>query len=88
MSLRCPWSARSPPSASTHDARARLGGVEQPTLVICGDLDACATLPHSEELARLISGAELSVIPGAGHFIHTEQPEEFYRRVRAFLDRH
>jgi len=71
-----------------HDARGRLGGGEQPTLVVCGELDSCATLPHSEELARLIPGAELSVVPGGGHFIHTEQPEEFYRRVRSFLDRH
>lgn len=71
-----------------HDTRARLGGVQPPTLVICGELDACATLPHSEELARLIPGAELSVVAGGGHFIHTEQPEEFFRRVRSFLDRH
>jgi len=71
-----------------HDARARLGSLQQPTFVICGELDACATLPHSEELARLIPGAELSVVPGGGHFIHTEQPEEFYGRVRSFIDRH
>jgi aminoacrylate hydrolase len=71
-----------------HDARARLSKVQQPSLVICGELDACVPLPHSEELAQLIPGAELSVVPGGGHFIHTEQPDEFYRRVRSFLDRH
>ena len=71
-----------------HDTRARVSSVQQPSLVICGELDTCATLPHSEELAQLIPGAELSVMPGGGHFIHTEQPDEFYRRVRSFLARH
>ena len=33
-----------------HDARARLGAIEQPSLVICGDADFCTPLPNSEEL--------------------------------------
>jgi aminoacrylate hydrolase len=71
-----------------HDARARLGALAQPTLVICGDTDFCTPLPNSEELARLIPGAELVVVPGGGHFIHHEQEQLFFDTVRAFLVRH
>jgi aminoacrylate hydrolase len=71
-----------------HDERARLGTLAQPTLVLCGDMDFCTPLSNSEELARLILGAELSVLRGGGHFIHHEQEQLFFDTVRAFLVRH
>jgi aminoacrylate hydrolase len=71
-----------------HDERARLGKLQQPTLVICGDSDFCTPLPNSEELARLVPGAELTVVRGGGHFIHHEQEQSFFDTVRAFLALH
>lgn len=71
-----------------HDARARLGALAQPALVICGDADFCTPLPNSEELAGLIPGAELAILRGGGHFIHHEMEQLFFDTVRAFLVRH
>jgi aminoacrylate hydrolase len=73
---------------AAHDALARLGSIRQPTLVICGDHDFC-TPPHlSEEIARAIPGAELVLVPDAGHFVQDEQEERFFETVRAFIARH
>jgi aminoacrylate hydrolase len=71
-----------------HDARSRLGEIQQPTLVVCGDRDFCTPLENSEEIARGIRGSDLVVIPGGGHFIHVEHEERFFETVRAFVDRH
>ncbi len=40
----------------------------------------------SEKLAGGIPGAALEVIPGAGHMLPLEQPEEVAKRVRRFLE--
>ena len=67
-----------------HDQRHRLGEVGVPTLVIVGDEDIC-TPPHaSEELARLIPGSRLEMIPG-GHLIYLERPDEFMTAVSTFV---
>ena len=47
--------------------RDRLGRITAPTLVVHGDDDPLFPLPHGEALAREIPGAELLVLPGAGH---------------------
>ena len=39
---------------------------------------------HTEEIAKNISGAELVIIKG-DHFIANKEPEEFNKRVEAFL---
>lgn len=68
-----------------HDAFARLGEIDKPTLVLCGEHNACTPLPLSEELARAIPGAELSVIKDAGELIEIEKPEEFFKRASGFI---
>ena len=70
-----------------HDTRGRLGDIQQPTLVVCGDADVCTPVPHSEELARSVPGSKLAVLPGGGHFIHVEQEERFFETVREFIDK-
>jgi aminoacrylate hydrolase len=71
-----------------HDALARLGAIRQPTLVVCGDHDFCTPLHHSKQIAKAIPGAELAILQGGGHMIHHEQQEQFFERVRAFVNRH
>ncbi|MEP6870805.1 MAG: alpha/beta hydrolase [Anaerolineaceae bacterium] len=51
-------------SGSRRDA---LSSVQAPTLVIHGDEDPLVPLAEGEEVARLISGARLLVVPGMGH---------------------
>ena len=47
--------------------RDRLGELSAPTLVVHGADDPLFPLAHGEALAREIPGAELLVLPGAGH---------------------
>lgn len=60
-----------------------LHAVKNPTLVIAGTKDMIKTA-HTEEIAKNISGAELVIIKG-NHFIANKEPEEFNKRVEAFL---
>lgn len=69
------------------DQKARLGAIEHPTLVVVGRYDSCTPSYFSEELARLIPGAERAVLEG-GHLVYFEDPTGFYGTVAAFLRRH
>ena len=70
-----------------HDQLDRLGSIEKPCLVIVGSLDACTPPYFSEDIASRISGSEL-VVMQAGHSLHTEASDEFFRHVRDFILRH
>jgi 3-oxoadipate enol-lactonase len=59
-------------AALSHDARDRLGAVTAPTLVIHGELDQLSPKENGEELAKLIPGAELLVVPQTGHAVNLE----------------
>ncbi|SRR5579884_935030 len=67
------------------DESAVLPRIAVPTLVLSGDQDGVLPLPESETLARAIPGAQLVVIPNAGHASNQEQPAAFNAAVRAFL---
>lgn len=71
-----------------HDALSRLGDIDAPTLVMCGELNTCTPMPLSEELARTIPGAELVVIKNAGELIEIEKADEFFAIADAFITRH
>jgi pimeloyl-ACP methyl ester carboxylesterase len=73
---------------AAHDTFDRLGNINVPTLVVCGDHNACTPLPLSEELAQGIQGAELVVFPEGGELIELEQDEKYFTVVSSFLDRH
>lgn len=65
------------------DFRSELSQITVPTLVLCGEKDR-ANIPAARELAAGISGADLQLVPGAGHEWNMQQPEEFSRRLNAF----
>ena len=74
------------------DAMIRLGQVgvgalTLPTLVVVGDRDVPDFLGMAERLATSIRGARKVVVPGAGHMVNMERPEEFNRAVLEFLER-
>ena len=72
---------------AAHDALARLGEIDKPTLVICGDRNLCTPLPLSEEIAAAVPGAELVVLQDAGELIELERPERFFEIVSTFITR-
>lgn len=63
-----------------------LGRLGMPTLVVAGaaDLRFGAT---GVAMARALPHATLSLVPGAGHAVHLEQPEVTARIVTTWLDR-
>jgi 3-oxoadipate enol-lactonase len=65
--------------------RAVAAAVRVPTLVLVGERDTITPPPLSEQLANLIPGARLAVIPGAGHLSNEEDPDAFDRLLAAFL---
>jgi pimeloyl-ACP methyl ester carboxylesterase len=67
------------------DMRSVASSVTVPTLVLVGDHDAIAPPHLSRELAGLIPGAQLVVIPDAGHLPNEENPAAFNHAIRTFL---
>ncbi|HEV7882805.1 MAG TPA: alpha/beta fold hydrolase [Solirubrobacteraceae bacterium] len=65
-----------------HDTSTRLAGVRTPTLVIHGTADRLMDPVNGELLARLIPGARLELLDGAGHLFFWEQPERSAQLVR------
>ena len=68
-----------------HDVRARLREIDVPTLVIVGESDWVCAPEASRTIAAGIPGAELVILPEAGHFLFGEQPEAFADTVRRFV---
>jgi len=71
--------------AERPDSIPALPTIDVPTLIIAGEDDS---IPRAEfELMRQqIPNSQLHVIARAGHYAALEQPEEFARLLRAFLD--
>lgn len=65
--------------------RYRLHRIGVPTLLVWGAADGIVDAGYGAAYARLIPGAELAVIPEAGHYPHLEQPARVLERLDAFL---
>ena len=59
--------------------------INVPTLVLWGASDGVVSPEYGRAYAGLIPGARFEAIERAGHHPEIEQPEEFARRVTAFL---
>lgn len=68
-----------------HDALALLGNIRCPTLVMAGEYDRETPPSYAQALAAAIPGANLSIIPGAGHIANLEAPDAVTERLRTFL---
>lgn len=69
------------------DATPVLAAIACPALVLCGEEDAFTTPTVHAQMAAAIAGAQLVVLPDAGHFVSVEQPEKFTAALRAWLAR-
>jgi pimeloyl-ACP methyl ester carboxylesterase len=65
--------------------RERLSGLTVPVLAIWGDRDAYFTAGEVKRFVEPIPDKSLVVVPGAGHMLHEEQPEEFTRMALSWL---
>jgi len=71
-----------------HDPKLkqRLHRIRIPTLLLWGTADRIVSQPYGQAYCAAIPGARFEPIARAGHFPHLEQPEEFARRILAFVD--
>jgi 3-oxoadipate enol-lactonase len=67
------------------DQRERAEAIRAPVLVLCGSEDKVTPPALSRELARLIPGARVELVEGAGHLGNLERPAEFNTLVGAFI---
>ena len=69
-------------AALAHDTRERLPALSVPTVVVHGALDQLSPLANGEELAWLIPGAELVVLPEVGHAVNIEAQRAVNQALR------
>jgi pimeloyl-ACP methyl ester carboxylesterase len=71
-----------------HDPKlkGRLHRIKIPTLFLWGDSDRILSEGYGRAYAGFVPGARFEIVAKAGHFPHLEQPDEFARRVHAFME--
>jgi len=62
-----------------------LAALGVPTLLLWGEDDPFAPVAGAHRFAREIPHARLEVVPGTGHFVVEDAPEEYAGRVAGFL---
>ena len=73
--------------AERPDSTPDLAGIAVPTLVITSEGDTLIPPEVTSPMAEQIPGAELAVIPGAGHLSNLEDPAGFSGLLRAHAER-
>jgi pimeloyl-ACP methyl ester carboxylesterase len=68
------------------DLRKRLGEIQAPAYIACGQEDQLASPGGSRFLAVELPQARLDLLPGAGHMLPIEQPEALTKGLREFLN--
>lgn len=64
---------------------AELGSIGAPTVIADGEHEQFISPDHTKQLARLIPGAELVILPNVSHGGPQQDPVAFHRAVAAFL---
>lgn len=65
--------------------RRRLGRIQVPTLLLWGARDGIVDVEYARAYQGSIPNSRLTVIDGAGHYPHIQQPHVFMRHVSEFL---
>ncbi len=63
------------------DLRPGLAGIDMPSVVIAGTHDQLTFLHTNEEIAELIPGCRLEVLPGRGHMLMFEAPDQVTEQI-------
>lgn len=71
-------------SETVRDVAARLS---MPVLLVAAELDDIGSVRGQQHLARTIPDAELVMLPGVGHLVHYEKPNEAAAAIEDFLAR-
>lgn len=79
------WVNRDPHRKSEPPATERLGEIAAPTLVLLGERDAPDFHTIADDITGSVPGARKVVLPGVGHMVNMEAPEQFNEAVLGFL---
>ncbi|WP_282694382.1 alpha/beta hydrolase [Streptomyces sp. CC208A] len=75
------------PAFGAHDKRVALAAFRDlPALALVGDQDLVTPASHTEALAAELPGAELVVVPDAGHLVMLERPEAVTGALTGLLE--
>ena len=80
MSFRIAWK----PYMYSQTLPYLLGGVRSPALVVWGSEDRIVPRNCGERYARSLPNARLEIVPGAGHCVAMERPDELARLIERF----
>jgi pimeloyl-ACP methyl ester carboxylesterase len=72
--------------SEAYEAKIRAMRLEVPTLVIWGERDPALLVGLTRGLEEWIPDLRLEIVPGAGHWVPYERPEEVNRLIRDFVD--
>ena len=72
---------------ANHSTEEHLADIDIPTLVIAGENDTFTPLFRSSEMAELIPGSELVIVPGGTHVAPLELPDLVTAAMDQFFDR-
>jgi pimeloyl-ACP methyl ester carboxylesterase len=72
-------------STYTEEIAGRLGEITQPVRILWGQEDQWQPTSYAERLAKDIPHAELTTVPGAGHFIMEDDPDRVAHEVLDFM---
>jgi len=67
------------------DVRDRLPALALPTLVVTGDVDALIPAANGAAIAEFVPGARYASLPGSGHMLAVEKPDELALLLDGFL---
>jgi pimeloyl-ACP methyl ester carboxylesterase len=64
----------------------QLSQISAPTFILCGALDKMIPLKYSEILRDNIPGAQMDIMPNAGHMLMLEEPDQTATRMSSFIN--
>lgn len=73
-------------AAARTDLRAECSRLTMPTTVLCGSKDPF-NIPAARTIAATLPDSELHIVPGGGHELNTDKPEEFHHAVMSLMRR-
>lgn len=72
--------------AQRADHRERLRGLALPLLAVAGEHDQLVPTALSQEVAALVPGARVEIVPGVGHLLPWEAPQALAALLRGWVD--
>jgi pimeloyl-ACP methyl ester carboxylesterase len=73
-------------ACNAYDAGVAAAKVERPTTLILGERDQMTPLKAGRALAGRIAGARTIVLPGAGHMLMIERPDDVRDAIKSALE--